>query len=159
MKSALLIAILVAGTTTASQGQRADKSTNHYGKAEQEIRAVNREWADALVRRDFAAVDRIVADDFIIIGDNGGIANKPEYIAGLKSDSTMLETFDTDELQVRVYGKTAVLNGRWMAKIRDKGKVWNESGRYTDVYVKRNGRWQAVNSQSTPVKSPVKAPS
>lgn len=50
-------------------------------------------------------------------------------------------------MQVRVYGDTAVVIGRNTEKGTLKGKPYTYTYRWTDVFVRRDGRWQAVVSQ------------
>ena len=50
-------------------------------------------------------------------------------------------------MQVRVYGNTAVLTGGIREKGMRNGKAYADTSRWTDVFVKRGGRWQAVVSQ------------
>jgi ketosteroid isomerase-like protein len=75
--------------------------------------------------------------------------NKTQFIADLKSGTLKMESTKNDDMKVQVYGDTAIVTYR----STDKGKYkdFDISGQYrwTDVFVKRNGRWQIVSTQGT----------
>lgn len=129
----------------------AQNSTKVIGKedAEKELRQLEREWNTAIVRKDTAALKRILSDDFVYIDYAGGVNPKAEIIKGLKESEAVIDPFETEDVVVRVYGDTAVLTGRFKQKITYKGQVYNLEFRYTDVYVKRGKRWQAVSAHSS----------
>ena len=75
-------------------------------------------------------------------------------MTGIRSDSGSLESTVLRDMKVRVYGNTAVVTGTDTERGVYHGK--DSSGKYlwTDVFVHRNGRWQAVSSQSTKLTAP-----
>jgi ketosteroid isomerase-like protein len=56
---------------------------------------------------------------------------------------------DVIELKPQQYGDTVIVNGKLDMKVESGGKLQQFQGIYTDVYVKRDGRWQLVRWQST----------
>ncbi|HKP85347.1 MAG TPA: DUF4440 domain-containing protein [Blastocatellia bacterium] len=135
------------------------------GAVEQELLKLEREWLDAYVKRDAAAMDRIEADDFMITYPDGKVVTKSEEIANIKRPAPdgPAPTFTTEETKVRVYGDTAILTGKVIQKGTyaggpNKGQEYNIQSRYTDVYVKRNGRWQVVASHLTGIAGPPSQP-
>ena len=122
------------------------------GAVEQELLKVERAWLDAYLKRDVAAMEQIESDDFTITHGNGQVITKAQEIANLKragaTDSSL--SFSTEETKVRVYGDTAILTGIFVSK----GKDSTQRSRYTDVYVRRNGRWQVVASHLTQLTPP-----
>jgi len=124
--------------------------------AEQELLKVEREWLDAYLKRDVAAMDRIEANDFVITYADGKVLTKADEITNLKKPAPAGPgpIFMTADTKVRVYGDAAVLTGKVIQKgvYNDgpkKGQEYNIQQRYTDVYVKRDGRWQVVASHLT----------
>lgn len=114
------------------------------------VQKLERAWLDAYEQHDAKAMDAIVADDFTITFPNGGMQTKPQIIASLKSprpaDGRSMK-FRTEEVQPRAYGDVVVLVGIVVTEYQRDGKTVSESRqRYTDTYVKRNGRWQVVAS-------------
>ncbi len=118
---------------------------------EADLLKLEREWLDAYMKRDVAALERIEADDFSITYSTGDSRTKAQELAHLKSNSDGEGTFklSTEDTKVRVYGDTTVLTGTLIQQRVDNGKEINLRVRYTNVWVKRNGRWQVVAVQFT----------
>jgi hypothetical protein len=85
----------------------------------------------------------------------GTVLTKPQALTDIGSDSASLESTVLGDMKVRLYGNTAIVTGTDTEKSEYHGK--DSSGVYlwTDVFVLRNGRWQAVSSQSTKVAAPL----
>jgi ketosteroid isomerase-like protein len=124
-------------------------SNSAINSAEDEVRRVEIEWGDAFERRDFATLDRIMADEYILTDPLGNVRGKAESLAALETNEVLFESTKSDDVKVRINGDTAVVTGRSTFKGRYKG--WSMAGRYqyTDVLVKRSGSWQAVSSHIT----------
>ena len=139
--------------TTASSTPSAASTAVPTENVEQALMQVEREWVDALLKRDTAALERILADDWAGISWDGKNNNKAQAIADLQS-ALRIESINLEPMKVRVLGDTAVVTGGDTEKTQYEGK--DISGRYlwTDVFVNRDGRWQAVASQSTRVEQP-----
>jgi ketosteroid isomerase-like protein len=119
------------------------------GSAEDEVKQVEYEWGDAFERRDMATLDRLMSDEYILTDPLGNVRSKAESLAALKTNEIHFESTRSDNVNVLIYGDTAVVTGRSTFKGRYKG--WPMGGRYqyTDVLVKREGCWQAVSSHIT----------
>src|SRR2546421_8171585 len=112
MKSILVIAILIVAASALASGQMAGKQKFRNIKVEQELKKAEEEWANAYMRHDAAALQRILADEFITVGSNGQSHGKAQDIEELKSDSATYEYSTPYDLDIRVYGYTAVVIGR-----------------------------------------------
>jgi ketosteroid isomerase-like protein len=139
--------ILLALLATVATQDSAKLGVN--ARIEQELRQLEREWDGAIVRKDTATLDRILSDDFVYIDSVGGINPKADIIQGLKNSEAVIEPFETEDVVVRVYGNTAILTGRFTQKATYKGQTFTGQFRYTDVYVKRENRWQAVSAHAS----------
>ena len=64
------------------------------------------------------------------------------------------ESLVADEIKVRVYGDTALVTGRSIAKGKDQHGTMDEHRRWTRVLVRRDGRWQFVHFHGTPIAKP-----
>lgn len=117
-------------------------------KAEEEVRRLEREWLDAYEKRDPVAMERIVADDFTITFPDGSVMRKPQVVEGVKRPrrAGLTVRFRTEGVESRVYGDTVILMGVVVGEYREGEKVQVDESRYTDVYHKRDGRWQVVAS-------------
>jgi uncharacterized protein (TIGR02246 family) len=115
---------------------------------------MEREGMEAYQKKDTAAMERILADDFMLVDGDGKTINKATAIAEVKSGEYKIESFTLDPVKVRVFGDVAVATTGDTEKSTYKGK--DSSGRYVwmSVYAKRNGRWQAVATQVARVPQP-----
>jgi ketosteroid isomerase-like protein len=146
----LLLSMLAAGA------DRAPAAGNARSKTEQELLALETAWDDAVVSKDTTALDRIIADDFVMIGADGTVSDRRQLIAGIADPQLQIEPFQTEDVRVRIYGNVAVLTGRYSQRGRWKGQAYETAARYTDVYVRSGGRWRAVSAQATRIPAPVK---
>jgi ketosteroid isomerase-like protein len=137
---ALSLAVLAGG----SPGTAAPADST-----EQAIVQMEKDWTETAMKHDAAPLERIVADDWAGFNWDGAKGTKAQLIADVKSGNYKIESVTFDPIKVRVFGDTAVATGGDTEKSQYNGK--DASGHYlwTDVYVKRNGRWQAVASQNT----------
>lgn len=121
------------------------------GEADQ-LRAIERERLRSLVAADIATARRLHADDFQLINPRGGTLSKEQYLADVASGDLDYLEWEPGEIQVRLYGDSAVI--RYQAHLRVS--VRGSAGRpvkfwHTDVYEKRKGQWQAVWSHATQI--------
>jgi ketosteroid isomerase-like protein len=150
MKRALIIVAMACMYLGSAKGQKQDSPGAKLNKTEQQIMALNLEWADAIVRGDVAALDRLFADDMIVTAGNGEVRTKAQEMDDLKPDADITTYFfNTDDVRVRVYKDAAVVTGRARWRIKYRGRDIDNQRRYTSVYVKQRGRWRIVAQQLT----------
>lgn len=116
-----------------------------------EVLAVERAWTEAHLHGDFAALAQIMADDYLRIETDGSVRDKAAVLAAYQPETRHWEYAAGDEYDVRVYGDTAVIVGRWSARGVNNGAAFDYAARFLTVYVKREGRWQMVAEQSTTI--------
>jgi ketosteroid isomerase-like protein len=130
--------------------ERRLRMTTSNAEIERELRRMNGEWVEALVKRDTTALDRIMADDctftYPLEGDT-----KQQFIADVESGDLAVKSLSRENVEVRIYGHTAVLTGLDTADWKYKGH--HIEGYYSSmhVYAEREGRWQLVTIQSCPI--------
>ncbi|MHB8600597.1 MAG: nuclear transport factor 2 family protein [Ktedonobacteraceae bacterium] len=112
---------------------------------EQEVMRLADAWATAEVRGDAAFLERTLADDFIGIGPLGFMLTKQEWIARHQSSDLQYETFNLDEINVRVYNEAAVLTGRQVQQGAYRGNSINSQLRTTLVFVQQQGQWRLAS--------------
>ena len=117
---------------------------------EQELRQLNDEWVKALVRRDAATLERIMADDFVFAYPLEG-DDKPQFISDVVSGGLLVEYLNRDNVTVRIWGDTAILTGRDSAKWTYQGREFTGHYKILHVYSNRNDRWQLVAVQACPI--------
>ncbi|HLL75092.1 MAG TPA: nuclear transport factor 2 family protein [Pyrinomonadaceae bacterium] len=151
MRRTLALGALVFSVALLVSGQKRGINMNEDGKAEREVTELEREFGEALTRLDRARLERLMADDFLLTNTAGKIVSKAQVIADITSPDYELESLVNDDISVRIYGDVAVVMARGTAKGRYKGQDAGGQFRYTRVWLKRRGRWQAVVAQSTNV--------
>jgi hypothetical protein len=129
----------IQGTPTPSEG------------IEQEILMLEQTSNDATLKKDRAALEQLLADDYVSLNSNGTLTNKTEDIT--ESMGANWTDAKMSNLKVRVYGNTAVVTGNLMLTGSAKGYVAGPRLR-TDIWVRRNGRWQEVASHTSLVVKP-----
>ncbi|HEY6804613.1 MAG TPA: nuclear transport factor 2 family protein [Pyrinomonadaceae bacterium] len=129
---------------------------------EAEITKLENEWSAAAQRGDIDTLRRILADDLVITLVDGNVGDKAGEIKNAESGAVTAEAWELADTKVTVLSAdSAFITGRGVikkGKFKDPatGKVSDISGQYrfTDVYVRRNGQWQAVASQTTQIENP-----
>lgn len=117
--------------------------------SEQEIRALENERNQAILNGDAATLERMTSDDYTFITLRGELRTKSEIVKGFQSGSFKYDSRTISDLNVRVYGDTAIVTGRATQKGSERGKDYSGDYRFTRVYVKQNGRWMTVALQTT----------
>jgi uncharacterized protein (TIGR02246 family) len=153
MRLILVVAVVVLTATSLALGQEQSTSRDQKSSVEQAIRQLDHERIQAQIGADAVALDRIYADDFIGVGPSGRVRTKPQVISDFTSGDLKFQSITTDDVQVRVYGNTAVETGLSKMIGQDKGKAVPRDTRFTRVWVKQQGRWRLVanhySSQTT----------
>jgi hypothetical protein len=103
-------------------------------------------WTQGAVKQDGAALQRYLADDLQYAHAGGQTQNKEQYIAAVTKGPARYESFTFSDVNVRQYGKAAVLTGFVDVKMvgRDSFRV-----RTLQVYTEKDGHWQMAAHQST----------
>jgi Domain of unknown function (DUF4440) len=158
MEKASIFILFIISTVSFAFAQTADKKNE---KLIEEIKKMDREWqVESYSSKDLKDYDRIVAEDFLILGSNGKTLTKAEKRANVAKDYTDPSTvapdytFKIDEAShtVRVFDKTAISSGYIIEKYVWKGTPINGRVYFTCTYLKRNGKWQVVAAQYTNIK-------
>ena len=142
--------------STAIYAQKSKTADSKQSKIEAELMQIERDIGEANIKRDKAFFERIEADEFIFTDSGGGITLKAEDVASLDKPAGefKLVSYIVDEMKVSVYGNTAVVTGRTTTISRGKDREVTSKSRFTDVFVKRGGRWQIVAGHSSRIREP-----
>lgn len=120
---------------------------------EQEVLKASNDYTQAMNRRDKAAFERILADDYMFTNEEGKTRTKAEDIAQMTNTDSVLESLTVSDRKVRILSNgSAVETGMFTAKGTHKGKAFDENGRYTTTWVWRGGRWQVAADHTSLVK-------
>jgi ketosteroid isomerase-like protein len=138
--------LLSAAVPALTKQSKADSDAD----ISQTLQAIERTWLNAEKNHDTATFEKLVADDWIAITPDGKRQTKAERAAEIKSSD--LESTTLGEMKVRVFGDTAVVTGSDDEITMKDGKKSTDHYVWTDVFVKRNGKWLAVASQTAQIK-------
>jgi hypothetical protein len=127
----------------------AAQSTAGGSTPEDSVRAVELSRAQVLQRADTAALARMVADEFIEISRLGQLRTKADNIRDIASGDLRLLSVKYDSLTVRIYSDVAVLRGIADNAGTFRGYPFTGKIRYMRIFLRRDGRWQAVAMQQT----------
>jgi ketosteroid isomerase-like protein len=145
MKRVCQIAIVVVGSSILTMAQ---SST-----AKELIELENR-FNEALVRADIGVIEKIEANDLIFTDASGAVTRKADEIKSIKSGEVKFESIKMTETRVQDFGNVDVVAGSLVEKAQYKNTDISGTYRFTDVWAKRNGRWQHVVGQETLVSTP-----
>lgn len=134
------------GATTAGSAPAAGASKEDVTQA---VTQHEREWINAIVHKDTGVLDRLLADDFI--GTTNDVRyGKAEAIDDVKTG--VHDTLDMEDVDVRVYGDTAVVTFDQNERSRHGNEDFSGHYLFTNVWVKRAGQWQAVSSHGSRIR-------
>jgi ketosteroid isomerase-like protein len=143
-----IVCVAVSISSFASPRTQSQPQTQSQ-KMEQEVKAVEQRWLENEDRPD--VVQSILADDFVHVLPIGFIS-KEDHLAYLrKHPNAFPGSKHFEELRVRIYGDVAIATGI-VSTIHDPGTKAKRTA-FTDVFVRRDGKWLAVNAQELPLPS------
>jgi ketosteroid isomerase-like protein len=114
-----------------------------------EIEALERARFKAQIAMDIKTLRPMLADDLYYCHSFGACQNKEEFIAFVTSGTNKYLAMDVIDMKPRLVGGAMVVNGKLDIRVVTNGQEQHFQGIYTDVYAKRDGRWQLVTWQST----------
>ena len=125
------------------------RESAHASKLETEtlLRQLNDDWVKALVRRDQATLDRIMADDFFFAYPFEG-DDKNEFINNVVSGDVLVEYVNRENVVVKIWENTAIVTARDSAKWFYKGQEWSGNYKVIHVYACRSNQWHLVTVQA-----------
>jgi ketosteroid isomerase-like protein len=116
------------------------------------VAALDTEYQAAVERNDAATMDKILADDFVLVLGNGTVYTKPDLINEAKNGTiTYEQQKEVDNSQkVRVWGDTAVVTAKlWLKGTTKDGKSFERKLWFSDTYVRTKDGWKYVFGQAS----------
>ncbi|MGH9791072.1 MAG: nuclear transport factor 2 family protein [Candidatus Acidiferrales bacterium] len=114
------------------------------GGAREELIRVAQEWDRAMVENNAEAIGRYMAEDWTIIGPDGSVGDKATFLALVKSGALSHDVMESNDMQVRVYGDTAVITAWGVSGGKYQGQAFREVERSSCVFVRQEGQWRCV---------------
>ena len=109
------------------------------------LQQLNRDYIESVQTSDVRRFDEILADDFLCSNPDGSLVDRAGFLAQTARPVT-ISNLEARDVRVRVLGDAAIVHARTTYTLPD-GRVG--SGRYTDVWARRQGRWLAVSAHVT----------
>ncbi len=135
---------LMTASNRPARGRTAD------GADERALLQIEKDWAKALLAADTKALEAILAPDWVTSFE-GSVMTRPQLFAALRSGAARFDALEASGEEPFVFGDSAIVRGLVRMKGIDGGKPFDGKSWYTDLFVRRDGRWQAVVGHNTPV--------
>jgi ketosteroid isomerase-like protein len=136
--------LIVYAQTDPAKPKPTSAAAQQMGPAEQEIAKLDRDLMDAAVRNDQTLMQRVAVERHVFINPAGGVQERGD------TRGPKIESIQSEDVQVRVHGDTAILIGRANVKGRfPDGPDITGPYRYMRVFVKQQGQWRLVATQIT----------
>ncbi len=103
----------------------------------------------AMAKKDIATLDELIAEDLIYAHSTARLDTKTSLIDNMLSGKTVYTSVEPSKVVAQDFGDTVVLTGECQIKVNANGTANAFGVRFTDVYARRNGKWQMVTWQST----------
>jgi len=145
LASALFTVFIATSAATAAAQVASSRS------AEDSVRAAEYARKQALLSADTVVLSRLTAAEFYEVNRFGQLRPRASNMLEIATGALKLKTVEYDSLTVRVYDNLAILTGIADNSGEFRGMPFTGKIRYTRIFVRRDGRWQAVMMQHTPM--------
>jgi uncharacterized protein (TIGR02246 family) len=139
MKLPLLLAVSILAVLPA---QADDK---------QELTRIETAFAEALAKNDPAAFRALITDDWKVVLGEGSVMTADQILNPLKEGKLKFSSFTVEDLDIRIYADAAVVIGTNHTKGEWDGQEFTGKSRFTDVFIRTDGKWRCVSSHSTDI--------
>ena len=116
---------------------------------ELELRSLMARWFDALKHHDGAWFESVMADDWHYVMIDGSVKDKSWYVRAMQEPFDSEPSTELHELAARVYGNVAIAVGHYTIKATAQGEDLSSHTRFTAVWRKHQGKWQALAHHAT----------
>lgn len=143
--AALLASGLAAPANSMPRGERHE--------VRHEIDHLEDHWREAILSNNVAAMDALLASDYMAITSNGTLQSKDETLAKLRGGAFHIKSLEITDRKVRFYGSTALVTSRAEINGTTPDGDLNGSYRYTRVYVRDpSGAWRIVSFEASRIR-------
>jgi ketosteroid isomerase-like protein len=141
-----LVVVLLMGVGLASCASQTSTRDQDVAR----LTAIQQELVRAWVAGDRAAIERIIAPEWKTTAPDGSTRDRAAVLRDVfETRVHKITRLDVDDVHVEVFGDAAVVTGRTRAAGEYKGTVAEVVIRFTDTFIRRDGRWQAVASHAS----------
>jgi ketosteroid isomerase-like protein len=133
-KTALLIALCAVAALAAG---------------EEELQKAEKAWVAAVVKRDYAALDRVLDAGLIYAHSTGAIESKGEYLSRMRSGAQRYDGIEHKSMTVRLHGDAAAVHSKVRMTGTSNGKPFDNQLMMMHLWVKQGGQWRLAAHQTT----------
>jgi uncharacterized protein (TIGR02246 family) len=146
MKAVVPVCVLLGACAVCGTAQKPTKTNGEEGR----IIALESAWDQAEQNKDANALANLLAENVVYVDYDGSISTKQQFLASVKNPNIAGEQINNEGVTVRLYNNNvAVSTGIYRDKGTEKGKPFLRRGRFTNVWLNQNGKWECISSQST----------
>lgn len=146
MKKVVFLLVFLGLCAVFGGARQATRPSGEEGR----IMALESAWDQAEQNKDANALANLLAENLVYVDYDGSISTKQQFLAQVKSPGVSGEQINNEGVNVRLYGSSvAVSTGVYRDKGMEKGKPFSRRGRFTNVWLNQNGKWECIASQST----------
>jgi ketosteroid isomerase-like protein len=142
----MVVFVGFAGLSGAQQKKHT--GAEHAGVAAQ-LEQIEHTWAAAEVKADAGMIAPYLDETMVQTNPDGSVSPRKEVLAGIAKGDPTLKAVDLADMKTQSYGNAAVIMGNYTERREAGGKRTATSGRFTDTYVRRNGKWKCVASHDS----------
>jgi ketosteroid isomerase-like protein len=113
------------------------------------VAALDTEYQTAVKNNDVSTMDRILADDFMLVTGLGKTYTKADLLEEARTKRVIYERQEDSDRKVRVWGDTAVVTALLWAKGTESGKPFDYRLWFSDTYVRTPNGWRYVFAQAS----------
>jgi ketosteroid isomerase-like protein len=114
---------------------------------ETKIIAFENLWNQMQINHDADAMEKMLDSDFVLTDYDGTLMSKSQFLAAIRDKSNQLAVEVSEDMKLHRHGDTVVVTGATHEKGTLKGKTYQHKGRFTDTWIRQDGRWICVASQ------------
>jgi Domain of unknown function (DUF4440) len=141
----LTLTICVLAICLAMAAQSGKLASDETGM----IMSLESAWNQAEVQHDPRAMGMLLADRFSYTDSDGSVMNKKQWLDLMKKETATFEQLGNSGIAVYLYADVALVTGGYRERIKLKRNSVVRSGRFVDVWIKRNGDWKCIGGQAT----------
>jgi len=133
----LMLSLALTAAANSGEPQMDDSS---------KIVAMENLWNQMQLNHDATAMEKMLDVDFVLTDYDGSILNKAQFLDSIKDMSIKLTQEMSEGMKLHPHGNTVVITGATREKGTQNGKAFAHNGRFTDTWIKKDGRWLCVAS-------------
>nr|WP_281383471.1 nuclear transport factor 2 family protein [Granulicella aggregans] len=146
----LLLAVAVLGIAGIAHAQNAHKE--HKRDYKREIELVEQQWRTAQLAGDVATMDKLLAEDYFGISNNGQLNNKTQQLERLQKRTLVLTKIDVSDVKIKLLGRVGIVTSLAQLEGTNDGRPLQGLFRYTRIYKRYpDGSWKITNFEVTHV--------